>query len=121
MTTDGCVDGRSSRVWRIAARRSIWVRPCASGPRVLEMEGQDLQLLPLPQSDDSYHLFLYDPMPVGSGLLQQLLEQWEGILSVAAQTLSACESQCQQSCYNCTRTYRNVFYHNLLDRHRAVE
>ncbi len=85
------------------------------------MESQDLQLLPLPQSDDSYHLFLYDPMPGGSGLLQQLLEQWEAILGAAIQSLSTCESGCKRSCYSCMRTYRNIFYHDLLDRHEAVK
>jgi hypothetical protein len=85
------------------------------------METQDLQLLPLPQSDDSYHLFLYDPMPGGSGLLHQLLEQWESILAAATQNLNTCENKCQRSCYNCMRTYRNIFYHDLLDRHEAVK
>ena len=89
--------------------------------QLLEMETQDLQLLPLPQSDDSYHLFLYDPMPGGSGLLHQLLEQWESILAAATQNLSTCENKCQRSCYNCMRTYRNIFYHDLLDRHEAVK
>ncbi len=85
------------------------------------MEGQDLQLLPLPQADGSYHLFLYDPMPGGSGLLQQLLEQWKNILHIAIESLSNCEMQCKRSCYNCMRTYRNVFYHDLLDHHIAIQ
>lgn len=122
MTTDGRVDGllcqgladRSAAVNLGEALR-------IGAARVLEMEGQDLQLLSLPQADDAYHLFLYDPMPGGSGLLQQLLEQWDKILAIAIQSLEGCESQCQRSCYNCMRTYRNVFYHNLLDRQSAVE
>lgn len=88
--------------------------------QILEMESQDVQLLPLSQADDSYSLFLYDPMPGGSGLLQQLLEQWETILDAAMHSLNTCESNCKRSCYNCMRTYRNVFYHDLLDRHEAV-
>jgi len=85
------------------------------------MESQDVQLLPLSQADGSYHLFLYDPMPGGSGLLQQLLEQWEAILAAAMHSLSTCESNCKRSCYNCMRTYRNSFYHDLLDRHVAIQ
>ena len=88
--------------------------------QVLEMESQDLQLLLLPQSNGGYHLFLYDPMPGGSGLLQQLLDQWGTIRDAAIQSLGACESCCKKSCYNCMRTYRNVFYHDLLDRHCAI-
>jgi ATP-dependent helicase YprA (DUF1998 family) len=89
--------------------------------RVLEMESQDLQLLPLPQANDTYHLWLYDPMPGGSGLLQQLLDQWETILEAAIQSLGKCPAKCKQSCYSCMRSYRNIFYHNLLDRHIAVQ
>src|SRR5207302_8903643 len=88
--------------------------------QVLEMESQDLQLLLLPQSNGGYHLFLYDPMPGGSGLLLQLLDQWGTIRDAAIQSLGACESCCKKSCYNCMRTYRNVFYHDLLDRHSAI-
>ena len=88
--------------------------------QVLEMEVQDLEILLLPQADGDYHLFLYDPMPGGSGLLQQLLDQWETIVNAAVQSLGACESRCKKSCYNCMRMYRNVFYHNLLDRHLAI-
>jgi len=88
--------------------------------RVLEMETEDLQLLPLPQADGSYHLFLYDPMPGGSGLLSQLIAQWETILENAMQSLSQCPAECLASCYYCMRTYRNIFYHDLLDRHIAV-
>lgn len=122
VTSDGRVDGLlfqglADRVAAVNLGEALRI----GAAQVLEMEGQDLQLLPLPQSDDSYHLFLYDPMPGGSGLLQQLLEQWESILAIARESLNNCETQCQRSCYNCMRTYRNVFYHDLLDRHRAVE
>ena len=87
---------------------------------VLEMEVQDLEILLLPQADGSYHFFLYDPMPGGSGLLQQLLDQWETILDAAMQNLGSCEGRCKKSCYNCMRMYRNVFYHDLLDRYVAI-
>lgn len=122
VTTDGRVDGilfqgLADRVAAVNLGEALRI----GAAQVLEMEGQDLQLLPLPQSDDSYHLFLYDPMPGGSGLLQQLLEQWQTILETAIQSLSTCESNCKRSCYNCMRTYRNVFYHDLLDRHIAVQ
>jgi ATP-dependent helicase YprA (DUF1998 family) len=74
----------------------------------------------LPQADGSYHFFLYDPMPGGSGLLQQLLDQWETILDAAMQNLGSCEGRCKKSCYSCMRMYRNVFYHDLLDRYVAI-
>lgn len=122
LTTDGRVDGLlfqglADRGAAINLGEALRI----GAARVLEMEGEDLQLLPLPQADDSYHLFLYDPMPGGSGLLQQLLDQWESILMLAIQSVGNCESHCQRSCYTCMRTYRNVFYHDFLDRHQAVE
>ena len=122
VTTDGRVDGilfqgLADRAAAVNLGEALRI----GATQLLEMETQDLQLLPLPQSDDSYHLFLYDPMPGGSGLLHQLLEQWESILAAATQNLSTCENKCQRSCYNCMRTYRNIFYHDLLDRHEAVK
>lgn len=91
------------------------------GSQVLEMDADDLQLLALPQSDGTYHLFLYDPMPGGSGLLQQLIERWQDIVRACVTSLSGCQDQCEQSCYRCMRTYRNVFHHGLLDRKKAAE
>ncbi len=122
ITTDGHVDGilfqgLDNREAAVNLGEALRI----GATRALEMESQDLQLLPLPQADGSYHLFLYDPMPGGSGLLQQLLEQWETILPAAVQSLSSCEANCKRSCYNCMRTYRNSFYHDLLDRHVAIK
>ncbi|GLV59818.1 DEAD/DEAH box helicase [Dictyobacter sp. S3.2.2.5] len=122
LTTDSHVDGvlfQGLQDREAAVNFGEAVRIGAA--QVLEMESQDLQLLLLPQSDGSYHLFLYDPMPGGSGLLQQLLDQWDPILESGTHSLSNCESHCKKSCYNCMRTYRNVFYHDLLDRYVAIQ
>ena len=89
--------------------------------QVLEMDNEDLQTLVVAQADESYHLFVYDPMPGGSGLLQQILERWTELIERAMATLNECPSQCERSCYDCMRTYRNAYYHGLLDRHSAAE
>ncbi|MDQ0257513.1 ATP-dependent helicase YprA (DUF1998 family) [Evansella vedderi] len=86
---------------------------------ILEMERDDLQFLIIPEQDDSYTLFLYDPMPGGSGLLQQMLNKWSNLISSAVEHLTGCISQCEASCYYCMRSYRNVFFHSLLDRNLA--
>lgn len=88
--------------------------------QVLEMGADDLQLLPLPQADESYELALYDPMPGGSGLLQQIVENWAEVLTAGETVLTNCPDNCEVSCYRCMRTFRNVFYHGLLDRRRAA-
>lgn len=89
--------------------------------RLLEMDVEDLQILLLPQGDGSYHTFLYDPMPGGSGLLQQMIDRWEEVVSAARKALSDCPGQCESSCYECLRTYRNAFFHELLDRFKALD
>ncbi len=121
VTTDSHVDGLllrglSDREAAINLGEALRI----GAAQVLEMEVQDLEILLLPQGEGDYHLFLYDPMPGGSGLLQQLLDQWEISVNAAIQSLGACESRCRKSCYNCMRIYRNVFYHTLLDRHLAI-
>ncbi|MBU7017131.1 MAG: DEAD/DEAH box helicase [Theionarchaea archaeon] len=88
--------------------------------QVLEMDVEDLQIVVLPQGADMWDVFLYDPMVGGSGLLDQLLERWEEIVSVGKSSLESCPNGCIRSCYSCMRTYRNIMSHNYLDRRRAV-
>lgn len=54
-------------------------------------------------------------------MLQQILERWTELIERAMATLNECPSQCERSCYDCMRTYRNAYYHGLLDRHSAAE
>jgi ATP-dependent helicase YprA (DUF1998 family) len=89
--------------------------------QVLEMEPDDLQILPVPTADGRQDLYVYDPMPGGSGLLAQMIERWDEIASALHDLLDACPGGCETSCYSCLRTGRNVFWHRFLDRHRALE
>jgi hypothetical protein len=88
--------------------------------RVLEMDEEDLQILPLP-SGEAMELFLYDPMPGGSGLLDQLRRHWAEVREAALALCRECPGACETSCYECLRSYRNSFLHQQLDRHRALE
>jgi hypothetical protein len=45
--------------------------------RLLDMGPDDLQLLLIRKPDDSLDLLIYDPMPGGSGLLEQMLSRWQ--------------------------------------------
>jgi len=87
----------------------------------LEMDPDDLQLHLFRMGEEEYDIVIYDPMPGGSGLLDQMIEQWVSLLDSGIEALSNCSSNCEKSCYDCLRTYRNMFYHEHLDRHRAVE
>jgi hypothetical protein len=85
------------------------------------MEVDDLQLLVVGKAgDEKVNLLIYDPMPGGSGLLQQLLENWLRVVFEARRICHDCESQCQSSCIDCLQTFRNAFYHSHLDRHVAL-
>ena len=85
----------------------------------LEMEPDDLSILLLPDEEGSVSVFIYDPMPGGSGIIDQILDRWSDLMERGAAALNACPSGCETSCYECLRNYGNSFYHNILDRHLA--
>jgi hypothetical protein len=95
------------------------LRIAAAG--VLDMEVDDLHLLVIGHTgDDRVDLIVYDPMPGGSGLLQQLLANWAAVVAEAQAICQQCEGQCASSCIDCLQTFRNAFYHTHLDRHVAL-
>ena len=63
---------------------------------------------------------LYDPMPGGSGLLEQLCARFADIAAAAKQVLEGCPSICERRCVDCLQTFRNGFYHRYLDRHTGA-
>jgi len=90
--------------------------------RVLDMEIEDLQIVAIGHAgSDLVDLLLYDPMPGGSGLLEQLTARWEEVRVAALQLVEECRGACERSCIDCLQTYRNRFYHPHLNRHRAAE
>jgi ATP-dependent helicase YprA (DUF1998 family) len=89
--------------------------------QILEMDPEDLQILLLPQGAETWNVFLYDPMVGGSGLLDQLIDRWDEILTATIESLSNCQNACETSCYSCMRTYRNKINHKYLNRKRAIE
>jgi replicative superfamily II helicase len=90
--------------------------------RVLDMEVEDLQITSIGHAgDDAVDVLLYDPMPGGSGLLDQLVLRWCEVRAAALALVEGCAGACERSCIDCLQTYRNRFYHQHLDRHRAKE
>ena len=90
--------------------------------QILDMEVEDLQILCIGHSgEERVDVLLYDPMPGGSGLLEQILERWNQVVSVALSLLQGCPSQCERSCIDCLQHFRNASYHRHLDRHTAIE
>ena len=66
-------------------------------------------------------MVLYDPMPDGSGLLDQILGHWSEVVEAARSALENCASACQESGIDCLQTFRNAYYHPHLNRHVALE
>jgi ATP-dependent helicase YprA (DUF1998 family) len=89
--------------------------------RLLDMGLDDLQLLLVRKPDDKLDLLVYDPMPGGSGLLEQMLSRWQELIVSAKELLAGCTQGCETACYACLKTFRNQFYHDLLNRHHAME
>ncbi len=89
---------------------------------VLDMEISDLQVQVIGKPDsEAVDALLYDPMPGGSGLLEQLLAHWPDVVAAARRLVEACPSACEASCVDCLQHFRNSFYHNKLNRHTALE
>ena len=90
--------------------------------RVLDMHLDDLQILVIGHVDrEEVDGFLWDPMPGGSGLLDQISERFEEIVQAASEILADCPSACTSSCIDCLQSFRNTYYHKHLDRNVALE
>jgi len=89
--------------------------------KVLDMGEDDLQLLLVTKPDETLNMLIYDPMPGGSGLLEQMLARWREIVASARQLLAECPMECEAACYSCLKNFRNQFFHELLDRHMALD
>ena len=86
---------------------------------VLDMDTSDLQVQVIGKPGaEAVDAMLYDPMPGGSGLLEQMLLRWPEVVA-AALRLVDCPSGCDASCIDCLQHFRNSFYHDRLNRHTA--
>jgi ATP-dependent helicase YprA (DUF1998 family) len=89
---------------------------------VLDMEISDLQLQVFGKPGaETYDALLYDPMPGGSGLLEQMIGHWPAVVQRALSLVEDCPSACDTSCVDCLQNFRNSFYHSELNRHTAQE
>lgn len=88
---------------------------------VLEMEREDLEIVVVARlGEEQVDGFLYDPMPGGSGLLEQACERWAEVVAAAIRIADDCPAACSRSCVDCLQTFRNAFQHEFLDRHITV-
>ena len=90
--------------------------------RVLDMHTDDLQILVIGHVErDDVDAVLWDPMPGGSGLLDQLCERYAEIVQAALEVVENCPAVCGSSCIDCLQTFRNAWYHRFLERAVAKE
>lgn len=93
-----------------------------AGTQVLDMHMEDLQVLVIGHVDrDEVTAILWDPMPGGSGLLDQYCERFAEIHVAALNVVEHCPAACDTACVDCLQTFRNGFYHRHLDRHVAAQ
>lgn len=89
---------------------------------VLDMHLEDLQILVIGYVDrDEVDGILWDPMPGGSGLLDQIRDNFPEVVEAARRITEDCPSLCDYSCIDCLQTFRNGFYHKHLNRHETTE
>ncbi|MBI5710725.1 MAG: DEAD/DEAH box helicase [Candidatus Eisenbacteria bacterium] len=88
---------------------------------LLEMDREDLEILVVARpGEDLVDGFLYDPMPGGSGLLEQACERWAEVVQAALEVVEGCPAGCARSCIDCLQVFRNAYYHEHLDRSVAA-
>ena len=64
-------------------------------------------------------LYLYDILPGGAGFALQCAENLPRVLDRLERILSDCE--CESSCYRCLQHFQNRNYHDMLNRHFALD
>lgn len=89
---------------------------------VVDMEREDLQILVAGRSgEERVDGLLYDPMPGGSGLLDQIASRWSDVVAAASDIVNDCPGKCAAACVDCLMHFRNGWYHGSLDRKLAAE
>jgi SOS-response transcriptional repressor LexA len=90
--------------------------------QVIDMHVDDLQVLVIGHIDrDEVDAVLWDPMPGGSGLIEQMLARFDDVLRAVRAIVAECPSACAASCIDCLQTFRNGYYHKYLDRNAVLD
>lgn len=88
----------------------------------LGVEATELQaeyrpaLTPLGHRGLESEIYLYDTLAGGAGFTRRVFDFGEAVFRSALDRLDHCPADCDESCYQCLRSFRNRFEHGLLDR-----
>lgn len=86
------------------------------------MDHEDLDVLVIRHpGGEVADALLYDPMPGGSGLLDQICARFGEVTTAALEVCANCPADCATACIDCLHTFRNAFFHQHLNRHLAVD
>jgi len=104
-----------TRFWR-----SLTYAVLAAAAQVLDIQRSELDGLFRSVENDpgTTELIIYDNVASGVGHSKRIAENFQSILQKTLHLASSCN--CQDSCYDCLRTYANQPFHDQLDR-RLVE
>ncbi|WP_431971322.1 DEAD/DEAH box helicase [Nocardia sp. bgisy134] len=61
-------------------------------------------------------IYLYDTLAGGAGFTRRVRDFGLTIFEQTLERLESCPANCDESCYQCLRSFRNRFEHGLLDR-----
>lgn len=104
------------------ALRTIAEALTIAATQKLGVEATELQaeyrpaLTPLGHRGLESEIYLYDTLAGGAGFTRRVFDFGEGVFRAALERLENCPAHCDESCYQCLRSFRNRFEHGLLDR-----
>lgn len=73
-------------------------------------------LTPLGHKGLEAEIYLYDTLAGGAGFTRRVRDFGLSIFEETLERLRTCPANCDESCYQCLRSFRNRFEHGLLDR-----
>ena len=73
-------------------------------------------LTPLGHRGLEAEIYLYDTLAGGAGFTRRVRDFGLSIFEETLERLESCPADCDESCYQCLRSFQNRFEHGLLDR-----
>lgn len=105
------------------ALRSVAEAMTIASAQLLDIEATELQaeyrpaLTPMGPLGLESEIYLYDTLAGGAGFTRRIRDYGLDIFKHTLERLENCPANCDASCYQCLRSFRNRFEHGLLDRY----
>lgn len=105
--------------------RTVAEALCVAAAMILDCEPRDIQGEPrvamtqAGELGEEVEVYLYDTASGGAGFVQQACTRLREVVAKALSIMESCS--CNNSCYNCLRSYENKWEHKNLDRHLGAD